>query len=537
MASIKENKNKKKKTYRIVFTLYNHPTIKRWQCYKTFNLKKDADNILPLFGVISNKSKSNTASPQEVNSWIESDYLKVEDACIAFPLYGESRKVLGIGNVEIDWERIGEHYSAAKLRIASNKDPLSETHKIKMNLFKRIAKWVKENYPDLNITVNDVNAWLDNQRTIGKKANTRKQNLLALQFIIKSAVELGMKTENPIEHMTVRVASRPKYIPRVLIPADIAKAILNLPLETITEEQDFDRKRDRISHPLCSVSLKRLEKLPSVIDRNQALDVLGVHYSSLKRYISQGLLPQPSKAKSGRSGWAMNTNDLTIHIKKLIAEKKVKVQVRTIEPKHQTMRGAFPLAFRLGLWCGLRNGEVVWLPWEHVDLSKRLLHVKKVVSPNGITWTPKSKMDQDEEITKERTLGINPQLAKYFEFERDRQEAHGLKTFFVFPSGNPNRDILHGKPLGSRVLNDAFQKHIKRAGFDKQDKLVFYSLRHTFCTKLLDAPGANINDVRDRMGHTDIRTTQTYMHPKGADHHIEDALLDFASDETPQQTQ
>lgn len=93
------------------------------------------------------------------------------------------------------------------------------------------------------------------------------------------------------------------------------------------------------------------------------------------------------------------------------------------------------------------------------------------------------------------------------------------------------------EPLGAKTLNDAFQKHLEWAGFPKQDKLTFYSLRHTFCTELLRA-SVPIEEVRDRMGHTDIRTTQTYLHAEKTDRHIEDVLLKaFASDEDPRQTQ
>jgi len=201
------------------------------------------------------------------------------------------------------------------------------------------------------------------------------------------------------------------------------------------------------------------------------------------------------------------------------------------------MRGCFPLAFRLGLWAGLRNGEAVWLPWDHVHIDERRLYIGQVISPLGRAWSPKSDIDNEEAGTKERWLGMNPDLCNYFIKERERQEAAEIKTFFVFPSGRVNGAIEHGKPLGARVLNDAFQKHLQWVGFPKQDKLTFYSLRHTFCTELLRA-GTSIEDVRDRMGHTDIRTTQTYLHPQDASSNIEDILLKtFASDEDPQQTQ
>mgnify|MGYP003132374120 CR=1 FL=1 len=536
-----------RKKFRIRFWLHQAQNKKtpRWRRSHSFETKKLANQQLSIYETIENKSKLNLASPIEVQGWIDSEYIDLEEAVYGFQLYRDARRAAGRGETKVDWNQIEESYEDLKLDKANSTDDTSETHKDKMRKFKVVSDYVKTNFPNLEMTRADVEQWLREKRSAGLKAQTRKHHLITLKGLFEVAINLQMAQVNPVDDkldpkgkVTVKVPSRPKYIPRVLIPDEMASAILKLPLEAITNEQHYNRKRNRDLHPLCSVNLKKIKKLPELLEKKEALSGLGISDASLKRYISQGLLPQPSRVLSDsahrtlgtarRLRWSMRRDDLIRQLMTLMIEDTKQVQIRILEPEHQTMRGAFPLAFRISYWAGLRNSEVVWLPWEHVDLKKNVLHVKKVISPEGVIWTPKSKMDKAEEITKERTVEINSELATYFKFERKRQESLGLDGFFVFPSGNPRQEPNHIKPFDGSVLNEAFQKYIIRAGFEPKDKLTFYSLRHTFCTKLLEVPNVTPEDVRDRMGHTDIRTTQTYMHPKPTDKRITEGLLSLA---------
>ena len=474
----------------------------------------------------------------------------MEEAVAAFPFYAAQLDADRKSRAPVDWALIEEEYSDTRIDRAGDKDELSDNHRTKMGLFRRVKRWLQEEHSTLELTRSDVEARLRFMRNNGHKAQTRKHWLSAFNLIADIAVRLGMMYENPAKSathakdmITVSVPSRPKYVKRRLLPHHIAQSMLDWRPEidsegTISVERTHERKESRKPHILASVRIEQLKQFPETLSRTDVMDALNISYASIKRYVTQGVLPKPAYTNpKARKGWLIRREDLVEYVNNAHHQHLAKTRIVRLKPEHTTMRGCFPLALRLGLWAGLRNSEIVWLPWEHVDIEERLLFIGKVISPLGRTWAPKSDIDNEEAGTKERWLGMNPDLCKYIIKEKERQQSVGIKTFFVFPGGVVNRPVEHGKPLGAKTLNDAFQKHLQWAGFAKEKKLTFYSLRHTFCTELLRA-GVAIEDVRDRMGHTDIRTTQTYLHAEKTDRHIEDVLLKtFASDEAPQQTQ
>lgn len=548
MASVHDRIGKRSTSYRVTFLL--HTTDGPWQRAKTFNSKSDANTFLSIANLIESKSKMNLAPPEEVDLWVKQGYLSLDEARRTFPFFAARLQAEKKAYVPVDWRIIEEEYSDTRIDRAGDKDELSDNHRTKMGLFRRVKRWLQEEHSTLELTRSDVTARLRLMRNNGHKAQTRKHWLSAFNLIADIAVRLGMMYENPAksttdakDKITISVPARPKYVKRMLLPQHIAQAMLswrpNIDVQgMINEERSHERKQARKPHALASVRLERLNQLPDLLRRTDVMDVLNISNASLKRYVAQGILPKPGYANpKARKGWCIRRQDLIDHVVRANQQQLAKTRIVRLKPEHTTMRGCFPLALRLGLWAGLRNSEVVWLPWEHVDLEERRLFIGKVTSPLGRTWAPKSDIDNEEAETKERWIGMNPDLRNYFIEEKERQQSVGIKTFFVFPAGVVNRPVEHGKPLSAKTLNDAFQKHLQWAGFPKQKKLTFYSLRHTFCTELLRA-GVAIEDVRDRMGHTDIRTTQTYLHAEKTDRHIEDVLLEtFASDEVPQQTQ
>jgi site-specific recombinase XerD len=65
---------------------------------------------------------------------------------------------------------------------------------------------------------------------------------------------------------------------------------------------------------------------------------------------------------------------------------------------------------------------------------------------------------------------------------------------------------LDGRPLG--CSNKSWRNVCEVAGFPD---LHFHDLRHTFCSNLIMS-GADIKDVKEMIGHRDLRMTDRYTH-------------------------
>lgn len=124
------------------------------------------------------------------------------------------------------------------------------------------------------------------------------------------------------------------------------------------------------------------------------------------------------------------------------------------------------LAFQLGFFCGLRVSEVVKLQPDHVDWSMGWLHILEA----------KGMKDRDVPYPKRLSTRLKKQLP------------------------------LH---CGVRSLQIAFKKALDRAGIKKP--LTFHSLRHS-CGTLWIQKGKSVKHVQQLLGHSNITTTNIYLH-------------------------
>jgi integrase len=76
----------------------------------------------------------------------------------------------------------------------------------------------------------------------------------------------------------------------------------------------------------------------------------------------------------------------------------------------------------------------------------------------------------------------------------------------------PTADMVCVKENGDYVSTDSFKYCARVIHTDLQMAFNYHSLRHTHATFLIES-GANIKDVQERLGHTNIETTMnTYVH-------------------------
>jgi integrase len=160
--------------------------------------------------------------------------------------------------------------------------------------------------------------------------------------------------------------------------------------------------------------------------------------------------------------------------------------------------------FLVAASTGLRRGELISLRWEAVDFSRRSTYVIENVSAGEDARVK----DHDG-----RTVPMATDVAQTLARLRP-DGAH--EEDLVFPS-------RLGKKLDGDALSSRYAKTRKAAGLPP---LRFHDLRHTFGSLAIDG-GASIIQVKDWMGHADVKTTMRYLHSKSRA--ADAALLDGAS--------
>ena len=143
------------------------------------------------------------------------------------------------------------------------------------------------------------------------------------------------------------------------------------------------------------------------------------------------------------------------------------------------------LALALLYGCGLRVSELVGLKDRHVDLGQGVL---KVLGKGN----------------KERVIPLGPELSEAIsEYRKVRAdgELDGLaETLLVAPSG---------KPLVARQAYAFVRSYLSLV--TTAEKKGPHVLRHSFATHLMNN-GADLNAVKELLGHSSLAATQVYTH-------------------------
>ncbi len=140
--------------------------------------------------------------------------------------------------------------------------------------------------------------------------------------------------------------------------------------------------------------------------------------------------------------------------------------------------GVMRLVISLGIYAGLRCGEMTSLRWKDVDLKRNQLTIR-----SDEDFTPKGQ--------RPRSIPLHRKL-------KDGLVAVEKKEGWV---------LTGDKPYNPNNLSIHFAKLRKKAGVGGR----MHDLRHTFGSGLVRA-GVPLPVVKDLMGHTQIETTMIYVH-------------------------
>ena len=165
------------------------------------------------------------------------------------------------------------------------------------------------------------------------------------------------------------------------------------------------------------------------------------------------------------------------------------------------------LFFRLLAYTGMRKGEALALKWSDIDFENETIRINKTLSLGThnslVIGTPKTKASN-------RTIQVDEQTIYYLQEWRKRQRKELFKLGFnaltddqlLFSNGN--NELMRPwlvQYWNKTIAKDAGLKHITVHGF-----------RHTHASLLFEA-GTPMQDVKERLGHSDITTTMNvYTH-------------------------
>lgn len=153
----------------------------------------------------------------------------------------------------------------------------------------------------------------------------------------------------------------------------------------------------------------------------------------------------------------------------------------------------------LDLATGLRQGELLALDWENIDLKKQELTVERSVKEVYIYEDEDTKhietvFQTPKTLNSFRTISIPDKIVDLLRKQKNRS---GL----IFHDSEGN--ALRGKNVStnwSKILHKCNISHKK-----------FHSIRHTYASMLLKE-NIDIETVAELMGHSAISITQIYLH-------------------------
>jgi integrase len=158
------------------------------------------------------------------------------------------------------------------------------------------------------------------------------------------------------------------------------------------------------------------------------------------------------------------------------------------------------VAYALGVFAMLRNGEALALRWEHVDLEARRLHIRESI----------------DGPLKDKESRIVPIQDALFPLLRELKLKSGGKGLVVRPLRSD------GEHLNGNTMRDHLADVLEQLGLQKREKSTpggkprlnwYRCTRHTGASHWVMA-GGSIEKLRAIMGHSTVAMTERYAHLK-----------------------
>jgi integrase len=142
---------------------------------------------------------------------------------------------------------------------------------------------------------------------------------------------------------------------------------------------------------------------------------------------------------------------------------------------------------------GMRLSEIMNLQWSDIDFEANTIKIQ-----NKLTFETKTRRN--------REIALTPAIRDTLLISNNIPENK------VVPFRNPNHYIFgnrNGFKFSSNYISHKFKRYVRKAGLNS--KVCAHSLRHGALSNMA-ANGTPVHILQEIAGHTDINTTERYLH-------------------------
>lgn len=349
----------------------------------------------------------------------------------------------------------------------------------------------------------------------GKKRITRVVASLKearqLEEKLKSALEaerlFGVSVLQDKNQLNLQEFYEKYYLPRILSQSKNPETLKKKSL-SLFRKWFFERFKEKA---LSEVSRRDVEKTVELVlsegfAPRTAQHVLALIKSFYSRAVAWGFVKEnPAKGVRVPRFDNRRTRFLTYEeAQKLLEECR----------RRETPRNRIYSLVLTALSTGMRAGELFNLTWQDVDFEQKIIYIR------------------DTKSGKNRIAFMSEELEQ--ELRKLEKETARTKSAYVFakPNGQPFKEV---PDVFKNIVRDLeFNKEVT----DPREKVVFHTLRHTFCSWLA-LEGVPLHVIKELAGHSSIQMTERYAHllpdmrKKAAEKVWEKIKLGFQSQEEP----
>ncbi|AZA24611.1 MAG: site-specific integrase [Lactobacillus delbrueckii subsp. lactis] len=160
--------------------------------------------------------------------------------------------------------------------------------------------------------------------------------------------------------------------------------------------------------------------------------------------------------------------------------------------------------FRLLAFSGMRIGELIALEWSDVDFFRKTVSINKTLT---LDKAGKSTIGSPKTASSNRTIMLDDETMNALQKWRAEQSRR------IIYLGKPKNDLIfpneHGEHFSSVTVTNWNKKIAEKQGLRK---IGLHGFRHTHASLCFEA-GLTMQDVKERLGHSNISTTMDiYTH-------------------------